>query len=195
MLTPEEIFMSAFSEELEASAQEEEHEMPILAKLASNLELQEEGEIEMPIFDKLAANVEGASAEEVEVDFDGMNPLEKLAFDKWAGRNGLTKEALVDWIKEKGKGAIEAGKGALKGKDWTAAEKKLETAKGKKPKSLRLFSSRKAKAGVSAAEKGVAAAKSKRLGLGKKLGIGGGAALLTAGAIKAAIGGRKKEDK
>lgn len=188
MPTPEEIFLNAFAEEIEGlDWGTEQPEMPVLTKLASNLGLleEDEGEIEMPIFDKLAANVEGASTEAApEFDLEGMNELEKHAFVKWAEREGLTKEAIVDWLKDK-----------AKGKEWTAAERGLETAKGKKPKTGRLFSKRKAAKGVAAAEKSVASAKGKRIGLGKKMALGGGAALLTAAVAKKLIGGRKKDDK
>jgi len=205
MPTPEEIFMAAFSEELESSTTEEAPEMPVLSKLAENLGLMEDGEeeVEMPVLSKLAAAFEGDETDEdeesAELSLEGMTQLEKLAFTKWAARNGLTKEALsMAELKDKGKALVEKGKSTLKGKDWTAAEKKLESAKAQKPKSFRLFSKRKAKAGVAAAEKGVAAAKGKRMALGKKVGLGaagGAAALLTAAAVKKALGDRKKDEK
>jgi hypothetical protein len=199
MPTPEEIFMQAFADEFEEQTAQEAPEMPVLSKLAANLGLTKEDdgaeEIEMPIFDKLAANVEGAEQEAPEIDFEGMTQLEKLAFTKWAQRNGLTKEALsMTDVKEKGKSLVEKGKSALKGKEWTGAEKKLQEAQGKR-KPL-LFGRGKHKANIAAAEKGVAAAKGKRMGLGKKIGVGAGAAgaaVLTAAAVRKALGGRKKK--
>jgi len=196
MPTPEEIFMKGFEDELSAAV---EPEMPILEKLAKNLELDEEQEVEeMPVLAKLAANLEGTTQDSEEIDLSGMTDLEKLAFTKWAEGQGIG-----EWVKEK-------AKGALKGKDWTEAEKGVAAAKAapmtpEKPKSFRLFSKKKAleagqkthAAGVAKAEAGLGAAKGKRMALGKKVGIGAGAAggaLLTAAIAKKLISGRKKAE-
>ena len=134
---------------------------------------------------------------EYPLNLEGMTQLEKLAFTKWAARNGLTKEALsMAELKDKGKALVEKGKSTLKGKDWSGAEKKLQEAQSKKRHLL--FGRKKHKANSAAAEKGVAAAKGKRMALGKKVGLGaagGAAALLTAAAVKKALSGRKKDEK
>jgi len=192
MPTPEEIFMKGFEDELSAAV---EPEMPILEKLAKNLELDEEQEVEeMPVLAKLAANLEGTTQDSEEIDLSGMTDLEKLAFTKWAEGQGIG-----EWVK-----------GKLKGKEWTDAEKGVAAAKAapatpEKPKSFRLFSKKKAleagqkthAAGVAKAEAGLGAAKGKRMALGKKVGIGAGAAggaLLTAAIAKKLISGRKKAE-
>jgi hypothetical protein len=124
MPTPEEIFMKGFEDELSAAV---EPEMPILEKLAKNLELDEEQEVEeMPVLAKLAANLEGTTQDSEEIDLSGMTDLEKLAFMKWAEGQGIG-----EWVKEKAKAGVEKVKGALKGKEWTEAEKGLaESRKG-----------------------------------------------------------------
>lgn len=195
MPTSEEIFLQGFNgvQEPEMPVVEklaknlgldEEPEMPILAKLAGNLGLLEEEEApEMPIVEKLAANLgineEGAGSEE-ELDLSGMTDLEKLAFMKWAAKNGLTSKL---------KGGVET----LMGKGVEKAKAKAEKAKAEKPKTGRLFLPGKKAKSVAAAEKGVSEAKAKRLKTGLKAGAGAGAALLTAAAIKKAIGGRDKK--
>lgn len=202
MPTQEEIFMAGFFDTYE----DEGVEMPVLEKLAGNLGLleeEEEEEVEMPVLNKLASNLglleEEEGGEEYEIvekmDLSGLSSLEKLAFEKWAAKNGV-----MGWVKEKAGKATEKVKGGistLRGKGVGAAEKSLEAAKGEKPKTLRLFSGRKKAKAVAAAEKGVAEAKGARSSLRRKIGIGAGAAgagLLTAAVAKKLISGRKKKE-
>jgi len=199
MPTPEEIFMAGFFDTYE----DDGVEMPVLEKLAGNLGLLEEEEaVEMPVLDKLASNLGLLEEEEGEgeyeivegMDLSSLSPLEKLAFEKWAAKNGV-----MGWVKEKAgkvKEKVKGGVSTLKGEGVGAAEKKLQAAKSEKPKSLRLFSGRKKAKAVAAAEKGVTEAKGARSGLRKKIGIGAGAAgagLLTAALAKKLISGRKKK--
>lgn len=190
MSTLDEIFAKGFADAMGATGGEQEAEMPVFAKLAANLGLLEEEEPAMPIFEKLAENLglleEEGTADE-ELDLSGMTELEKFAFTKWIEKNGIDPKGLIERAK--------AGVSSLKGEGVSAARKKLEAAKAEKPKTLRLFSKRKAKAGVAAAETGLAAAKSRRMRTGLGVGAAAGGALLTAAAAKKLISGRKKKEK